>query len=421
MPPVIILTLFATDPAPIAFRDVSATSGVVFRFHNGSRGRHDLPEIMGGGVAMIDMDGDGHLDLYFPNGGPIVNGPDPPGALFRNKGDGTFAPVPDPPPGPPYAMGCAVGDYDGDGRDDLFVTGWRGQRLYRNDNGRFVDATARAGLSCDLWTTSAAFADLDGDGDLDLFVAAYLDYDATTAPFVAAPDGKRDYAGPEDFPAQPDRLYRNNGDGTFADVSKSASGSLTRAAEAWACSSRTSSAIHVLTSSSRTTARRIFCSRTRRLAIRGGRGCGWASHATGGARCWRRWEWRLGDVGDRRDARGRQPARPVDDRLVRCGRCRGVFEDRDVAGGFGCRDACRVTGFGLALADLDGDGDARPDPGQRPRRPRPRAIGRAVRDASHLVEERGGTLLRRLGGSRSRVCAWPILGRGLATWVMPPR
>jgi hypothetical protein len=120
-------------------------------------------------------------------------------------------------------MGCAVGDIDGDGRDDLFVTGWRGQRLYRNrGGGKFADVTAEAGLECDLWTTSAAFADLDGDGDLDLYVAAYLDYDPATAPFTAAPDGRRDYPGPEDFPAQPDRLYKNNGDGTFTDVSKSA-------------------------------------------------------------------------------------------------------------------------------------------------------------------------------------------------------
>ena len=126
-------------------------------------------------------------------------------------------------PGPSYAMGAAVGDFDGDGRDDLFVTGWRDQRLYRNvGGGRFEDVTDAGGLGSNLWSTSAAFADLDGDGDLDLYVATYLDYDPAAAPFCAAPDGRRDYCGPEDFPAQPDRLYRNNGDGTFTDVSKSA-------------------------------------------------------------------------------------------------------------------------------------------------------------------------------------------------------
>src|SRR5439155_17581374 len=119
--------------------------------------------------------------------------------------------------------GVATGDYDGDGRVDLFVTGYRDQKLYRNlGDGRFDDRTEAAGLSSGLWTTSAAFADLDGDGDLDLYVANYLDYDPAAAPYCAAPDGQRDYCGPEDFAAQPDRLYRNNGDGTFTDVSAAA-------------------------------------------------------------------------------------------------------------------------------------------------------------------------------------------------------
>jgi len=213
--------------APITFRDVAAEANVAFRFDNGTRNRHDLPEIMGGGVALIDADGDGWLDILLCNGGPI--GPregadDTPCRLFRNRGAGAFVDVTAEAgaPGPSYAMGAAVGDYDGDGRDDLFVTGWRDQRLYRNLGGRFEDVTGRAGLSSPLWSTSAAFADLDGDGDLDLYVANYLDFDAASAPFCTAPDGRRDYCGPEDFPAQPDRLYRNNGDGTFTDVSEPA-------------------------------------------------------------------------------------------------------------------------------------------------------------------------------------------------------
>ena len=221
-----LAALIAIEPAPIAFRDVAAEAGVDFRFDAGSRGRHDLPEIMGGGVALIDFDGDGRLDIYLCNGGPIVPEPgrvDPPCRLYRNEGGWRFADVTDRAgaPGPPYAMGAAVGDYDGDGRDDLFVTGWRDQRLYRNaGGGRFEDATARAGVGSTLWGTSAAFADLDGDGDLDLLVAAYLDFDPARAPFCAAPDGRRDFCGPEEFAAQGCRPYRNNGDGTFADVSK---------------------------------------------------------------------------------------------------------------------------------------------------------------------------------------------------------
>src|SRR5579875_3571858 len=209
---------------PIFFEDVAASAGVTFRFETGTRGQHDLPEVMGGGVAVFDADGDGLLDIYLCNGGPIVataGAADPPCRLYRNEGGWRFEDITHRAhaPGPSYAMGAAVGDYDGDGRDDLFVTGWRDQRLYRNlGGGRFEDATRRAGLASDAWGTSAAFADLDGDGDLDLYVATYLNYDVDSAPFCAAPDGRRDYCGPEDFPAQPDRLYRNNGDGTFTDV-----------------------------------------------------------------------------------------------------------------------------------------------------------------------------------------------------------
>jgi hypothetical protein len=213
---------------PMIWEDVAASSGLSFRIHTGSRGHHDLPEIMGGGVAILDADGDGRPDIYLCNGGPIAGPagqPDPPCRLYLNKGGWRFEDITERAgaPGPSYAMGTAVGDYDGDGRDDLFVTGWRDQRLYRNlGGGRFEDATRRAGLESKAWSTSAAFADLDGDGDLDLYVATYLDYDPDAAPFCAAPDGRRDFCGPEDFPAQADHLYRNHGDGTFSDVSKPA-------------------------------------------------------------------------------------------------------------------------------------------------------------------------------------------------------
>jgi enediyne biosynthesis protein E4 len=202
------------QPAPptIVFGDLGDASGVSFRYESGSRGRHDLPEIMGRGVALIDADGDGWLDLFLSNGGPIVgtqDRTDPPCRFYRNNHDGTFRDMTETAgvPGPSYAMGVAVGDVDRDGHDDLFVTDWRDQRLYRNlGSGRFEDCTRRAGLASDLWSTSAALADLDRDGDLDLYVANYLDFQPAQAPFCSASDGRRDFCGPEDFPAQPDRL-----------------------------------------------------------------------------------------------------------------------------------------------------------------------------------------------------------------------
>jgi hypothetical protein len=214
------------DPDPampgIRFDEVAGRSGLTFRHEAGSRGRHDLPEIMGGGVALIDVDGDGLLDVYLCNGGPIGQGrDDSPCRLFLNLGGCKFRDVTETAnaPGPSYAMGAAVGDYDGDGRDDLFVSGWRAQRLYRNaGGGRFVDTTRAARVVSTDWGTSAAFADLDGDGDLDLYLTTYLDFDPALAPACRAPDGGADFCGPEDFEAQADRLYRNNGDGTFTDV-----------------------------------------------------------------------------------------------------------------------------------------------------------------------------------------------------------
>ncbi len=209
----------------IAFVEVSERTGARFRFQTGSRGMHDLPEIMGGGVALFDCDGDGDLDLYCCNGGPIVPGPglvDEPCRLYKNQGNWRFVDSTDEAraPGPSYATGAATGDYDGDGRVDLLVTGWRDRRLYHNEgNGIFRDVTRSAGLESNGWSASAAFADLDGDGDLDLFINRYVDYDAFKAPYCSAPDGKRDYCGPEDFPASNQQVFRNEGNGTFRDVS----------------------------------------------------------------------------------------------------------------------------------------------------------------------------------------------------------
>jgi hypothetical protein len=188
---------------------------------------------MSGGVALLDFDGDGWLDLYAVQGGPFPPpaGPSPApfgDRLWHNRGDGRFEDVTVASglaglPGG-YGHGVAVGDYDNDGRPDLFVTRWRSYALYHNlGGGRFEDVTARAGLGGDRdWPTSAAWADLDNDGDLDLYVCHYLRWD-TENPAVCSrpgdPEQRRSYCDPRHFGALPDHFFRNDG-GRFADVTE---------------------------------------------------------------------------------------------------------------------------------------------------------------------------------------------------------
>ena len=155
-------------------------AGLMYRYDCGASDRLFLAETMGGGVGLIDYDGDGWLDIYFVNGCSIPvdpANPPSPNRLFRNHRDGTFRDVTASAGvgGRGYGMGCTVGDYDNDGHDDLFVTGLDRTVLYRNrGDGTFEDVTARAGVASDRWTTAAGFGDLDGDGDLDLVVITYV-------------------------------------------------------------------------------------------------------------------------------------------------------------------------------------------------------------------------------------------------------
>src|SRR5262249_42306558 len=185
--------------APIAFRDDADPAGLHFTYRSGASPQHQIPETIGGGVAVLDYDGDGWLDVYLVQGGTFPprgtafqaadhREPDPPATpgdrLFHNRGDGTFedatavSGLERSRRG--YAFGVAGGDYDNDARPDLFVTRYGSYALYRNrGDGTFEDATEAAGLGGDRdWPTSAAFADLDGDGDLDLYVCHYLRWDA---------------------------------------------------------------------------------------------------------------------------------------------------------------------------------------------------------------------------------------------------
>jgi len=226
-------TVDARGLAIPVFQDEAAQRGLAFVFDNGQSAQRQLPETTSGGVALLDFDGDGWLDIYALQGGPF---PPPDGRspfgdrLFRNRGDGTFLDVTAASglaalPGG-YGHGVAVGDYDNDGRPDIFVTRWRSYALYHNlGSGRFEDVTQRAGFTGDRdWPTSAAWADLDDDGDLDLYVCHYLKWDAQNPILCAQPGGPSAgyvYCDPRPFPSLPDHVFRNDR-GRFVDVTKEA-------------------------------------------------------------------------------------------------------------------------------------------------------------------------------------------------------
>ena len=173
---------------------------------------------MGSGGAFLDYDNDGDLDIYL-----IQAAAQGTNRLYRQEPDGRFV---DATEGSGlgdsgYGMGVAVGDFDNDGRVDVYVTNYGPDVLYRNlGGGRFENVTQKAGFEANAWSSSATFCDYDADGYLDLYVAHYVAYDSETRCFKH--DGRRDFCGPQEFPGTADSLYRNNGDGTFRDVSAAA-------------------------------------------------------------------------------------------------------------------------------------------------------------------------------------------------------
>jgi hypothetical protein len=220
----------ANAPAgPPWFEEVAASRGIDFVHRSGHETRHPLPEIMGGGAALFDMDGDRDLDLLLVQSGRIVAPPGTPAGhkLYRNRGDGAFE---DATVGsgvgevPGYGMGAAAGDYDNDGDVDVYITNLGANVLLQNDGkGRFADVTPAAGVPGSGWSTSATFADFDADGDLDLFVARYLDWRIEIERECYSLTGLADYCSPKNYDAPTsDLLFRNNGNGTFTDVSRSA-------------------------------------------------------------------------------------------------------------------------------------------------------------------------------------------------------
>jgi enediyne biosynthesis protein E4 len=222
---------------PISAAPKASPSSLVFRaqelpfvYERGETGSAWPVETTGGGVGLLDYDGDGRLDLFLAQGGPLRSGSNsglPSDVLLRNLGKGRFEDVSIAvnltPKG--YGQGVTVADYDGDGDPDVYVTRYGRNTLWRNDRqrGQFTDVTEQAGVGCGSWSLGAAFGDYDGDGDLDLFVVNYFLFDPAKAPFRRDPKtGAADYGLPQDFLGLPDVLFRNEGDGRFRDVTAGA-------------------------------------------------------------------------------------------------------------------------------------------------------------------------------------------------------
>ncbi len=222
----------ASAPAPSAgppwFEDVAAASGLDFRHVRHLEQRFWFPEIMGSGLGWIDYDGDGRMDLFLVQSGDLAPGERsvPSDRLFHNEGGGRFSDVTEKAGmiETRYGMGCSVGDYDGDGDADLYVTNVGRNTLWRNQgDGTFGDATEAAGVGHLAWSTSSGFFDYDNDGDLDLFVVNYIRWSSDTEIDCKSTYGERDYCAPNNY-NRPSQcvLYRNEGGGRFSDVSEAA-------------------------------------------------------------------------------------------------------------------------------------------------------------------------------------------------------
>ena len=212
---------------PIRFTDVTAQAGIHFRHNSGAFGKKYLPETMGSGVCAIDYDNDGWQDIFF------VNSKNWPGhgqtksysALYRNNHDGTFTDVTQEAglATEIYGLGCAVGDYDNDGNDDIYITALEGSHLFRNlGNGKFADVTARAGVRDPGFATGAVWFDYDNDGKLDLFVSHYVEWSVATDQTCSLDTKNKSYCTPELYKGQSGTLFHNKGNGVFEDVTKKA-------------------------------------------------------------------------------------------------------------------------------------------------------------------------------------------------------
>jgi hypothetical protein len=217
----------ARPSGPIRFIDITQQAGIRFKHNSGAFGQKYLPETMGSGVCVLDYDNDGWQDILF------VNSKDWPGhrthpsypALYHNERNGTFKDVTEEAglAVEMYGMGCAVGDYDDDGRDDIFITALDGSHLFHNEGGgKFVDITRKAGIRDGGFPTGAVWFDYDNDGKLDLYVSHYVDWSIATDQPCALDGAHKSYCTPELYKGQSGALFHNLGDGKFEDVTRKA-------------------------------------------------------------------------------------------------------------------------------------------------------------------------------------------------------
>jgi enediyne biosynthesis protein E4 len=211
------------QPGGITFTDVTAIAGITFTHNSGRAGKKWLPETLGSGAAFFDADGDGWLDIFLVNSRDWTpRGRKSLSALYRNTGAGKFVNIT---AGSGldvemYGMGVAVGDYDNDGKPDLYVTALEGDRLFQNlGGGKFRDVTKAAGIANASFGTSAAWFDYDKDGLIDLFVANYVQWDAKSDIWCSLDGVSKSYCTPESYKGTASKLYRNLGGGKFEDVS----------------------------------------------------------------------------------------------------------------------------------------------------------------------------------------------------------
>ena len=209
------------------FREVAVERGIIFLLESGARDQYLLPEIITGGAALFDMEGDGDLDAYLVQAGNLSDSTQRTGnRLFTNNGSGFFTDVTANSGAghSGYGMGVSAGDFDGDGWTDLFVSNYGPNLLLKNMGGvRFDDVSVAKRVSDESWGASSAFFDMDLDGDLDLFVANYLDWSLEADKDCVSSLGESDYCGPVNYQTpMADLLYRNDGKGGFDEVSKEA-------------------------------------------------------------------------------------------------------------------------------------------------------------------------------------------------------